>query len=55
MYRNDGDEMKEIFLKPEMEVITFHEEDIITTSGCGKDCPRNCGMICTNDCQTVIH
>ena len=55
MYRNDGDEMKERFLKPEMEVITFHGEDIITTSGCGKDCPTNCGMICTNDCKTVIH
>lgn len=47
--------MKEKFLKPEMEVITFNGEDIITTSGCGKDCPTNCGMICANDCITVVH
>lgn len=50
IYRNDGDEMKERFLKPEMEVITFSGEDIITTSGCSGDC----GAICTNYCGGYV-
>ena len=35
--------MKENFVKPVMEVVTFEAEDIIQTSGCTKDgCLLNC-------------
>ncbi len=47
--------MKEEYSKPVMELIDFSAEDIITTSSAcvGRDCPTNCGMICTNKCRDV--
>ena len=40
--------MKENFVKPLMEVVTFNAEDIIQTSGCQGDC----GLVCVNKCTT---
>lgn len=38
------------FVKPEMEKITFEEEDIIVTSGCHPDCAPDCNIVaCTSD------
>ena len=47
------------FEKPKMETVTFDAEDVIVTSGGGKDCPRNwssgcnpvaswCGGVCSS-------
>ena len=47
--------MKKTFNKPEMELITFEAEDIITTSGtcspvCDTVCSEKCHNICGYDC-----
>ncbi len=39
--------------KPSMEVIELRASDVIATSGCPKNCPDNCGVVCTNDCDYV--
>ena len=42
--------MKEKFLKPVMEVVTFSAEDVIQTSGCVGDCSWQClNDVCTSN------
>lgn len=48
--------MKESFVKPEMEVIQFDGEDIITSSSeCPDDtpCSGECYAVCTYNCLAV--
>ncbi len=43
--------MKARMEKPQMEMVEFEAEDIITSSGGG--CSGDCIKVCTNECQTV--
>lgn len=48
--------MKEKFEKPTLEIISFKNEDIITTSGgCVGDCNHVCDSDCIQICQGVCH
>ncbi len=44
--------MKKEFKKPSLEVITFKNEDIITTSG-GGGCSPQCQNVCIPNCEVV--
>ncbi len=44
--------MKNVFEKPTLEIVSFSQEDIITTSGgCSGDCIQVCHGVCHEVCE----
>lgn len=44
-FKNEGVFKMDKYVKAEMEVIEFENEDVITTSGCDLNCPPNDNQI----------